>query len=99
MTALLELAPIDEPLWGKPNRTDKSNLLSSFTQYTVGTFPRGDRLRATWIVSHLQSGTPIKELFRATGLDKMENLPRYLEYVTSLEVDEYRAALRGEVEL
>jgi hypothetical protein len=29
----------------------------------------------------------------------MENLPRYLEYVTSLEVDEYRAVLRGEVEL
>lgn len=99
MVTLLELAPTDEPLWGKPNRTDKSNLLSSFTQYTVGTFPRGDRLRATWIVAHLQAGTPIKELFRATGLDKMENLPRYLEYVTSLEVDEYRAALRGEVEL
>lgn len=99
MVVLLEQAPTDGPLWGKPNRTDKSNLLSSFTQYTVGTFPRGDRLRATWIVQHLQAGTPIKELFRAAGLDKMENLPRYLEYVTSLEVNEYRAALRGEVQL
>ena len=99
MVAALEQAPADEPLWGTPNRTDKSNLLSSFTQYTVGTFPRGDRLRATWIVEHLQAGTPIKELFRAAGLDKMENLPRYLEYVASLDVDAYRAALRGEVEL
>lgn len=99
MVALLEQAPADEPLWGKPNRTDKSNLLSSFTQYTVGTFPRSDRLRATWIVEHLQAGTPIKELFRAAGLEKMENLPRYLEYVSSLEVDDYRAALRGEAEL
>jgi integrase len=99
MLPLLEKPDDESPLWGEPNRRDRSNLLSSFSQYTAGTFPRGDRLRATWIVHHLHAGTPIKELLRAAGLDKFENLPRYLEFVTSLEVDEYRAALRGGVVL
>jgi integrase len=99
MISLLEQAPEDLPLWGKPNRNNGSNLLSSFTQYTVGTYPRSDRLRATWIVQQLQAGTPIKELMRALGFEKFENLPRYLEYVAALELDEYRAALRGPVEL
>ncbi|MFF1876585.1 tyrosine-type recombinase/integrase [Leifsonia sp. NPDC058230] len=99
MLPLLDEADDEHPLWGEPNRRDRSNLLSSFTQYTAGTYPRGDRLRATWLVHHLQAGTPIKELLRAAGFDKFENLPRYLEFVTSLEVDEYRAALRGQGEL
>ncbi|MDQ1580152.1 MAG: hypothetical protein QOD05_927 [Microbacteriaceae bacterium] len=91
----LEASPMEFPLWGKPNRTNGSNLLSSFTQYTVGAYPRGDRLRATWIVAHLQAGTRMKELFTALGFDKFENLPRYLEFVSSLDQTDYRAALRG----
>lgn len=96
---LLDEADDELPLWGEPNRRHRSNLLSSFTQYTSGTLPRGDRLRATRLVAHLQAGAPIKELLRAAGLDKFENLPRYLEYVSSLQMDDYLAALRGEVQL
>ncbi|SDM53211.1 hypothetical protein SAMN05216368_101240 [Cryobacterium flavum] len=59
--------------------------------------PRSDRLRATWIVTHLQAGTRIKELTRALGVEKFENLPRYLEYVQALDVASYRAQLRGTV--
>jgi hypothetical protein len=34
---------------------------------------------------------------RALGVDKFENLPRYLEFVDSLDDASYRAQLRGEV--
>lgn len=96
MLPILEVAPREQPLWGPPNRSDGGNLLSSFTQYTTGKNPRGDRLRSTWIVSQLQAATPIKELFKAAGFDKFENLPRYLEYVTPLDDDGYRSVLRGD---
>jgi hypothetical protein len=97
MVAILAQVPRDIPIWGKPNRTLDGKLLSSFTQYTVGQRPRGDRLRATWIVDHLRAGTRIKELMRALGVDKFENLPRYLEFVDALDDDCYRTELRGEV--
>jgi integrase len=94
LTAILEDVDPGVPLWGPPNRSDGGNLLSSFTQYTIGNYPRGDRLRATWIVRQLQANAPIKELYRALGFNKFENLPRYLAYVTPLDEDSYRSALR-----
>lgn len=98
MSVLLEDASTQTPLWGKPNRTDGTNLLSSFTAYTAGNPPRSDRLRATWIVTHLQAGTRMKEFLRAAGFDKFENLPRYLEYVNGLDDESFRASLRGKGE-
>lgn len=99
VVAILEQVPADVPLWGTPNQTRESNLISSFTQYTVGARPRGDRLRATWIVQQLQAGAPIRELTKALGVRKFENLPHYLDYVEPLDTLDFRAALRGEVAL
>ncbi|MDN4598026.1 hypothetical protein [Leifsonia virtsii] len=96
MTALLADAEPEIPLWGPPNRSDGGNLLSSFTQYTIGEHPVGNRLRATWIVKQLQAGAPIKEVHRALGFEKFENLPRYLAYVTPLDDESYLSALRLE---
>ena len=97
MAAILEQVPSDVPIWGPTNTVRASNLLSNFTQYTVGQRPRSDRLRATWIVTHLRAGTRIKELTRALGVEKFENLPRYLEHVQALDGVSYRAQLRGTV--
>lgn len=95
MEVLLEGAPSEGPLWGKPNRTRGNAILSSFTQYTVGEAPRGDRLRATWFVRHLSAGVPTKELFRAGGFEKFEHLPRLLHYVPDAPPEAYISALRG----
>ena len=95
--AILDQSRADQPLWGKPNRTIGDNLLSSFTQYTTGDRPRSDRLRATWIVTHLRAGVPVNELMRALGVSKFENLPRYLEFVQTADQGTYRKLLRGEV--
>ncbi|WP_146071832.1 site-specific integrase [Cryobacterium sp. Y50] len=97
MVAILAQAPSDIPVWGKTNTTRASNLLSNFSQYTVGLRPRSDRLRATWIVAHLRAGTRIKELTRALGVEKFEHLPRYLEHVQTLDPPHYRAELRDAV--
>jgi len=97
MVAILAQAPRDIPVWGPTNTIRASNLLSNFTQYTVGLRPRSDRLRATWIVTHLRAGTRIKELTCALGVEKFEHLPRYLEHVHTLDTPRYRAELRDAV--
>ncbi|WP_146070060.1 site-specific integrase [Cryobacterium sp. Y29] len=97
MVAILQQVPDDVPLWGPTNTVRASNLLSNFTQYTVGQRPRSDRLRATWIVAHLRAGTRIKDLTAALGVEKFENLPRYLEHVPAPDIASYRAQLRGAV--
>lgn len=95
VTSVLDSVPPGAPLWGSPNRINSRNMLSSFTATTGGRAPRGDRLRATWLVSHLNAGTRMKEFLKACGIHKFENLPRYLVYVTDLDDAGYRQALRG----
>lgn len=100
-TMLTEVvAPLssDDLVFGAPTRRTTRNVLSGFVASSSGTFrPRSDRMRATWIVHHLRAGTPIKELTRAAGITKFENLARYLEYVPDLDSREYRHRLRQAV--
>ncbi|MGY4856837.1 hypothetical protein [Cryobacterium sp. AP23] len=95
LVPILGSIPAGAPVWGSPNRINSTNMLSSFTATTTGRAPRGDRLRATWLVTHLHSGTRMKELLSASGIRKFENLAVYLEYLPELEISEYRRALRG----
>ena len=85
-----------QPVWGSPNRRNLRNLLSGFTTQSSGTPPRSDSLRATWLVTHLRAGTPMKGLMRAGGVEKFENLRRYLQYIPELNTAEYRGYLRLE---
>lgn len=99
MLAILEQdPPAGAPLWGATRRKDKSNLLSSFVENAAGHGPRGDRLRHTWIVTHLTRRAPMKEFFLAAGVRKMEHLGRLLEFVPPLTGDDYLQALRGEAD-
>lgn len=50
-----------------------------------GKGPVSERLRATWIVAHLQAGTPLKELQLAAGLQDRTSLARYLVHVRPTE--------------
>lgn len=53
------------------------------------------RLRATWLVSHLETGVPFGDLMVAAGLNSSDSLVRYSLYVRS-GMPNARAALRGE---
>lgn len=98
MHALLEDCSATETLWGEIKRKNHSNLLSTFVENAEGKGlgPRGDRLRNTWLVWHLNNRTPMKDLFYAAGFRKMEHLPRLLAHVEFLLPEDYTQVLRGE---
>ncbi|WP_207455459.1 tyrosine-type recombinase/integrase [Herbiconiux sp. SYSU D00978] len=87
----------DELVFGREARSSHRNMFSTFVAKSDGVLkPRSDSLRATWIVTHLAAGTPMKALMQAAGVEKFENLARYLAYVPELNSREYRALLRLE---
>lgn len=70
-----------------PNFVDKSN---------IGRVrPSLQRMRVTWIVTHLAAGSPAKALVAAAGVDSLEALTRYLRFVPDVDVADYRAAFRA----
>lgn len=98
MLVLLERRPTDEVLWGPINRRNTSNLTSTFTENSFGNPPRADRLRQTWFTHHLALGVPIKDLFRAAGVSKLQHLHLMLEFVDLRDDAEYRRILRSGVQ-
>lgn len=87
-----------DPIFGMPGRTTYKNLLSGFVVHTAGVErPRSDRLRATWIVTHLRARTDMRALMEAAAVSKFENLARYLTFVPELDTAEYRHQLRTAV--
>lgn len=54
------------------------------------------RLRATWLVTHMAAGTPVKLLAQAAGLDSLDGLRRFVQYVPDIDAVEARRRLRSE---
>jgi len=53
-----------------------------------------ERLRATWIVTHLNAGTPLFALVRAMGQKDIGTFSRFERFVDDLDVDAHTAAFR-----
>jgi len=84
-------------VFGSASRGLSKNMLSKFAADSEGAIrPRVDRLRATWLVDHLQARTNMRALMIAAGISKFENLTRYLQYIPELDSREYRSHLRLE---
>lgn len=94
-TLAVNAYPETELLWGGPHPGGGKNMVSQFASRTMGIAPTPARLRATWITTHLALGTPIKELIRAGGMARFENLDQYLAFVEPAPMAEHRAMLRG----
>jgi hypothetical protein len=45
--------------------------------------PTSQRLRATWIVHHLDAGVPVVTLMRAAGVESLESFTRYVRFVAA----------------
>ncbi|WP_111720306.1 hypothetical protein [Homoserinimonas sp. OAct 916] len=85
----------DALVFGTTKRTHSRCLLSGFVVTTDGDArPTNARLRATWLVTHLQAGTPIKDLLTAAGFLKFQNLAQYLPHLTDTARADYRRILR-----
>ena len=72
------------------------SVISDFLHSCTGTGlrPHMQRLRSTWIVSHLNARTPFPILMQAAGLTGMSALNRYLPYVEQHESDDEMQMLR-----
>jgi integrase len=72
------------------------NLVSDFVARSNGGFgPQARRMHATWIVGHLERGTPLVPLLAAAGLRGPEALGRFLPFVRDIGEDDDRERLRG----
>lgn len=72
------------------------NLIGNFVDKTSPGRVRAtaQRMRSTWIVTHLGAGTPVKALVEAAGVDSLEALTRFLRFVPELDTQVARRALR-----
>lgn len=96
MAFLRQKPPAGKPLWGAIARKDQSHVLSSFVRTTIGAGPQASRLRNTWLITLLNARAPMREVFLAAGVRKLEALGFLLDYVTPVPAGEYLPALRGE---
>jgi len=63
-------------------RGDNINLVTDFVSRTAAPMEiQTRRMRATWLVRHLETGTPLKTLLRIAGLKSAEALDRVLPFV------------------
>lgn len=86
-----------------PNRTTKTkNVVSNLIDRTrpPQVRPSPQRMRATWITTHLAANTPAKTLMNAAGVDSLETFTRYIQFVPDQDPTEARAVLtqRGAVD-
>lgn len=56
--------------------------------------PSPARLRVTWLVAHLEAGTPVTALLQASGMTSIDSLRRALSHVRPMSADRAFAALR-----
>jgi integrase len=82
----------------KPGRAGSGkNLISNFVADSRGSgvYAQTQRMRSTWLVTHMNARTPLPELIGAAGLDSLEALTRYLPFVARVESSYGHARLRG----
>lgn len=92
---VLSEVPPGEALWMGPAEKANKSMLNTFTANTIGKAPNGVQLRATWLVTNLALGRPMKELMRAAGMIQFTNLDKYLEFVDDVDFSVYRSIIRG----
>lgn len=82
----------------RPRRTSShSNTIGNFVDKVVDgrVHPTAQRMRVTWMVTHLAAGTPVKPLIVAAGLDSLEALTRYLQFVPDADITQIRREFRA----
>ena len=91
-----QLAEIATPgLLVAPNAGDRKGAMVTILRGSVGEAkPTAARLRMTWLVAHLEAGTPLAALLPASGMTSTDSLRRAMSFVRPLAPDANIAALR-----
>lgn len=78
-----------------PNARDRKGAMRTVLQWSTGEAkPTPARLRVTWLVAHLEAGTPLAALLPASGMTSTDSLRRAMSYVRPMSADLTLTALR-----
>ena len=79
----------------RPQRTTSwPNVITNFVGVSHHELrPQTQRMRATWMATHLAAGTKVTILLSAAGVESLEALTRYVAYLPKPTPDETREAL------
>jgi hypothetical protein len=90
--------PADSYLFRNQRATTWPNVISSWLDQGRKPGPvwlQPQRMRSTWIVTHLTAGTNVRLLVRAAGVDSLEAFTRYLDFVDEPDLDTATRQLTG----
>jgi integrase len=75
---------------------DNPNLITDFVSRSRGKIAlQARRMHSTWVVHHLDAGTPLVPLMRAAGVQSAEAFDRYLKFVQQPDEAWMESSLRG----
>lgn len=77
-----------------PHAKHRKDALAAILSSTKTLQPNPQRLRATWLISHVNAGTPLPTLLAAAGLTSLESIRRIFQYTTALPNAQAMDALR-----
>lgn len=72
----------------RPHRTSLSeNAISNFVARAkgIGLSPQTQRMRATWVIHHLNAGTPLRALMAGAGLESIDALARFERFLAPVD--------------
>lgn len=95
------IAEVRDDAWvvGSASRTTTFNIITPFINKTdFGNEPKPvpNRMRATWLTTHLAAGTHGGALMRAAGLRKPQHLLTSLVHIPTLDTPEHRRRILAE---
>ncbi|MGZ0711299.1 hypothetical protein ACWPKO_23525 (plasmid) [Coraliomargarita sp. W4R53] len=78
-----------------PDASDRKSAMRTVLRYSSGQCkPTPARLRVTWLVAHLEAGTPLAALLPASGMTSTDSLRRAMSFVRPMTAERSLAALR-----
>lgn len=83
LAELAHRAPDKNATLFRPGVAWSKNVVTVFVARSFGSGlrPSTQRMRATWLVHHLSTGTPMQDLLHAAGLQSMDALVRYERFL------------------
>jgi len=92
-------ADATKPMFRTGHETFYPNIVTNFVARSAGVQlkPQMQRLRATWLVTHLRNSTPLTALLPAAGITSFESLSRYIRFLPGISDEAGRTALMAPV--
>lgn len=100
LVRLISESDCDRPVFREGQTGDNRNLITDFVSRSRGKVGlQARRMRTTWIVHHLNSGTPTIALLDAAGVQTLEAFDRFVRFAEPGKWRDVRAKMRGSASL